>query len=100
MPLYTNANFYLKTKTDRSVTYQYKKYQTSACAICAVKSLCTAQAKRGRFIERSEFAGAAEENAKRYKSNWPLYRKRQEINQHIFRTIKLLCKTKIWMGVF
>ena len=86
--LHSNGSFYSKTRTDRSVTYQYKKYHTSACASCAVKSLCTAQAKRGRFIERSEFASAAEENAKQYKSNWPLYRKRQEINEHIFGTIK------------
>ena len=28
--LYTNGNFYSKTKTDRSLTYQYKKYHTAA----------------------------------------------------------------------
>ncbi len=86
--LYTNGNWYSKTRTDRSVTYQYKKYHTTACASCGVKSLCTAQTKRGRFIERSEFAQAAETNAKNYKSNWKLYRQRQEINEHIFGTIK------------
>ena len=86
--LHTNGNWYSKTKTDRSTPYQYRKFHTSACADCAVKKYCTAQAKRGRFIERSEFANAAEENAKRYKANWSLYRKRQEINEHIFGTIK------------
>ena len=39
-------------------------------------------------IERSEFASAVEENNKHYKDNAVLYRKRQEINEHIFGTIK------------
>lgn len=86
--LHTNGTWYTKTKTSRSVPYRYRKFHTGACASCAVKSLCTAQAKRGRFIERSEFAQAAEQNAKHYKTNWDLYRKRQEINEHIFGTIK------------
>ena len=86
--LHTNGNWYSKTKTDRSTPYQYRKFHTPACATCAVKAFCTAQVKRGRFIERSEFAKAAEANAKQYKDNWMLYRKRQEINEHIFGTIK------------
>lgn len=86
--LHTNGTWYTKTKTSRSTPYRYRKFHTGACATCAVKKLCTAQAKRGRFIERSEFAAAAEQNAKHYKANWNLYRKRQEINEHIFGTIK------------
>jgi transposase len=86
--LHTNGTWYTKTKTVRSIPYRYRKFHTGACATCAVKSLCTAQAKRGRFIERSEFAAAAEQNAQHYKANWDLYRKRQEINEHIFGTIK------------
>jgi hypothetical protein len=39
-------------------------------------------------IDRSEYAQAVEENAERYKNNKELYRKRQEINEHIFGTIK------------
>ena len=86
--LHTNGTWYTKTKTARSTPYRYRKFHTRACATCAVKTLCTAQTKRGRFIERSEFAAAAEQNAKHYKANWDLYRKRQEINEHIFGTIK------------
>ena len=41
-----------------------------------------------RVIQRSEYAEAVEANAKRYKENKELYRKRQEINEHIFGTIK------------
>ena len=68
--------------------YQYKKYRTPKCATCAVKHLCTGRAQGGREIERSEFADAVEANGKRYRENPQLYRKRQEINEHIFGTIK------------
>jgi hypothetical protein len=50
--------------------------------------LCTAKADGRREIERSEFAEASEENTLRYKANSKLYRTRQEINEHIFGTIK------------
>jgi hypothetical protein len=39
-------------------------------------------------IDRSQYADAVEENLKRYQANPQLYRKRQEINEHIFGTIK------------
>lgn len=39
-------------------------------------------------IDRSQYANAVEENNKRYHANAQLYRKRQEINEHIFGTIK------------
>jgi hypothetical protein len=51
----------------------------------SVKHLCTARpAGRNRS---SEYAQGVEENNKRYQEN-PLYRTRQEINEHIFGTIK------------
>jgi hypothetical protein len=53
-----------------------------------VKDLCTGRKDGRREIERSEYAEAVEQNAKDYKSNQGLYRKRQEINEHIFGTIK------------
>lgn len=42
----------------------------------------------GRDIDRSQYADAVEENNKRYHANVQFYRKRQEINEHIFGTIK------------
>ncbi|MFH6999394.1 transposase [Flavobacterium sp. FlaQc-57] len=42
----------------------------------------------GWDIDRSQYADAVEENNKRYHANAQLYRKRQEINEHIFGTIK------------
>lgn len=75
-------------KRDLNVSYQFKKYRTTSCTSCPVKDLCTGRKDGRREIERSEYAEAVEQNAKDYKSNQGLYRKRQEINEHIFGTIK------------
>jgi transposase len=69
-------------------SYEFKKYRTSACKECPVQSLCTSRADGRREIERSQYADAVEENNQRYRENGQLYRKRQEINEHIFGTIK------------
>jgi len=68
-------------------SYNFKKYRTPKCKECPVKFLCTSRAA-GREIDRSQYADAVEENNKRYHENPQLYRKRQEINEHIFGTIK------------
>ena len=84
--LQTTGKWHKKTRERDS--YEFKKYRTSACKECPVKSLCTSRATGGREIERSQYAGAVEENNQRYRENGQLYRKRQEINEHIFGTIK------------
>jgi transposase len=76
------------TKVNGNNQYKFKKYRTSACNGCRVKALCTGRVQGGREIDRSEYAEAVEENRERYKANEALYRKRQEINEHIFGTIK------------
>lgn len=76
------------TKVNGNNTYQFKKYRTPACTTCAVKHLCTGKEKGGREIERNQYAEVVEENSRRYKQNAELYRTRQEINEHIFGTIK------------
>lgn len=73
-------------KTDKE-SYTFKRYRTSKCRTCPVQHLCTSR-KAGRDIDRSQYADAVEENNKRYHENAQLYRKRQEINEHIFGTIK------------
>lgn len=83
--LHTTGTWHKKTSTN---SYNFKKYRTPKCKACPVKNLCTGRAKGGREIDRSEFAEAVEQNNERYKSNQQLYRKRQEINEHIFGTIK------------
>jgi transposase len=85
--LTTTGSWHKKTgRTDQS-GYQFQKYRTPACRTCPVKDLCTSR-KGGREIDRSQYADAVEENQRRYQANPQLYRKRQEINEHIFGTIK------------
>jgi transposase len=74
-------------KTRERDPYEFKKYRTPACKECPVKSLCTSRTG-GREIDRSQYADAVQENNQRYQENQQLYRKRQEINEHIFGTIK------------
>lgn len=76
------------TKKREGGSHQFKKYRTNACKTCEALKLCTAKADGRREIERSEFAEAVELNNKNYKEHYQLYRKRQEINEHIFGTIK------------
>jgi transposase len=83
--LKTTGSWHKKT-TDRD-SYEFKRYRTPKCKKCPVKHLCTSRAS-GREIDRSQYADAVEENNKRYYANPQLYRKRQEINEHIFGTIK------------
>jgi transposase len=83
--LTTTGNWYKKT-TDKD-SYDFKRYGTQKCRECPVKDLCTSRSE-GRKLDRSQYADAVEENNKRYHANSQLYRKRQEINEHIFGTIK------------
>lgn len=76
------------TKKREGGSHRYKKYRTPACKTCPALNLCTAKSDRRREIERSEYAEATELNNKNYKEQYQLYRKRQEINEHIFGTIK------------
>ena len=85
--LKTTARWHKKSGRTEQSGYQFKKYRTSACKECPVKHLCTSRTA-GREIDRSEYADAVEENNKRYQENPQLYRTRQEINEHIFGTIK------------
>lgn len=81
----TTGHWHKKTKDRES--YEFKRYRTPKCRECPVKHLCTSRTA-GRDIDRSQYADAVEENNKRYHANAQLYRKRQEINEHIFGTIK------------
>lgn len=85
--LTTSGKWHKKSRDSENTSYMFQKYRTSACKKCPVKAQCTSR-KDGREIDRSEYAEAVEENHKRYKENAQLYRKRQEINEHIFGTIK------------
>lgn len=84
--LKTTGSWHKKTRERDS--YNFKKYRTPDCATCPVKHLCTGRASGGRELERSQYADAVELNNRNYDTNKELYRKRQEINEHIFGTIK------------
>ena len=85
--LTTTGRWHKKTGRTEESGYNFQKYRTPACKTCLVKGLCTSR-NGGREIDRSQYADAVEENHQRYKDNPQLYRKRQEINEHIFGTIK------------
>ena len=85
--LKTTGRWHKKSGRTEQSCYQFKKYRTPTCKECPVKHLCTSRTA-GREIDRSEYADAVEENNKRYQENPQLYRTRQEINEHIFGTIK------------
>jgi transposase len=84
--LTTTGTWHVKTRDNGS--HQFKKYRTRACKTCEALRLCTAKADGRREIERSEYAEAIELNNKHYKEQYALYRKRQELNEHVFGTIK------------
>jgi transposase len=80
--LHTNGSLY-----DKGGDHRVKQYKTKACKQCPVRDHCT-KAKNGRMIERSEFAEAILRNNLAIEQNQELYRRRQEIVEHPFGTIK------------
>jgi transposase len=84
--LTSNGKYYEKIRKSRT-TYLIKKYSTSQCKTCPVKNLCTS-AKGSRQIERSQYQEVIDENNKRVDANAALCKKRQQIVEHPFGTIK------------
>jgi transposase len=80
--LFTNGNWY-----NKGYNYKIKQYKTKACKNCPSRALCT-KAKNGRIIERSEHAEAVNRNKLAIEQNKELYKRRQEIVEHPFGTIK------------
>jgi len=68
-------------------TYRFKRYTTTACKTCPAKPECS-KAKCGKAIQRSEFQELVDNNKKRIIQNKELYRKRQQIVEHPYGTIK------------
>jgi hypothetical protein len=85
--LTTNGIEYEKKHTGRT-TYLVKKYSTLQCNSCPVKHLCTSVKQGGRAIERSAYQDAIDANNKRVDENAALYKKRQQIIEHPYGTIK------------
>lgn len=79
-----NTNGTIYNKANHKVKH-YKNRQ--ACKTCELRAKCTTN-KNGRFIERSIYKEAIEENKKRVESNPNYYRLRQQITEHQFGTLK------------
>jgi len=79
--LHTNGNICKKRK------HRVKRYYTQACNGCELREKCTKN-KKGRFIERSIYQEALEENEERVTENPEYYRQRQQITEHQFGTLK------------
>jgi len=80
--LSTNATVYNKAN------HKVKHYKNrNACKTCNIRHLCTKN-KNGRFIERSIYQEALEENKKRVDLNPEYYRLRQQVTEHQFGTLK------------
>lgn len=68
-------------------TYMFKRYTTKACKSCQAKPECS-KAICGKAIQRSQYQSLVDENKKRINENKELYRKRQQIVEHPYGTIK------------
>ena len=68
-------------------TYRFKRYTTKACKTCIAKPECS-KAICGKAIQRSEFQEYVDRNRTNIDENKQLYRKRQQIVEHPYGTIK------------
>lgn len=80
--LRTNGTWYKKNRSARA-----KQYKTKACLDCDFHYVCT-RSLTGRVIERTEFTESIERNRQRVEADPELYRKRQQIVEHPYGTIK------------
>ena len=74
-------------KWHQAETYRFKRYTTPACKTCPVKPECS-KAVCGKAIQRSEYQELVDLNKERITQNKELYRKRQQIVEHPYGTIK------------
>ena len=88
--LTTNNHWYKKVylrDNKAKSTSLFKHYKTEKCLQCPVMHLCTVL-KRGRVMERSQYAEALEGNHQRLYQHPEIYLRRQQIVEHPFGTIK------------
>lgn len=92
--LRSNGKYYKKGKNKKGEPYRFKQYKAAhyICRTCEVCLLCVSEknlnSSRGRVLERGQYEDAVEANKERVRLNKDRYRKRQEIIEHQFGTIK------------
>jgi len=94
-PLKTNGTWYRKKNyNDYRKPFEFQRFicPIHTCRACPHKVDCVGKSNldksKGRQIERSQFDPYLENNERRYRINKERYRKRQEIVEHPFGTIK------------
>lgn len=92
--LKTNGSWYKKNNEQHRKSYQVQHYKLpfKVCNHCKFRDQCIGPSaiknRQGKYIERSEYQKAIDENIARIRLNKSLYRKRQSIVEHPFGTIK------------
>ena len=92
--LKSNGKWYNRNNGKLRKAYRVKHYKLpfAVCNACPLKVECAGKSNlansKGKYIERSERQEYIDENTERVKLNKELYRKRQEIVEHPFGTIK------------
>jgi transposase len=88
--LQTNNNWYLHSEKHHKegTGFRFRRYVTKDCKTCPSRHKCTQGKHNGRAIDRNEHADAIEANAKRVNDNPGYYRKRQQIAEHMYGTLK------------
>jgi len=84
--LSTNGSWY-KERTSSGNIIWFKQYKIKACKHCRLRSECT-RSKKGRLIQRSEYAEYYERNRNNTLEKEHLYKRRQAIVEHPYGTIK------------
>jgi transposase len=82
----TNGSWYKQLSGSGSISW-FKQYKTKACKHCDLRDQCT-RSKKGRLIQRSEYAEYYEKNRINTIDKEHLYKRRQEIVEHPYGTIK------------
>lgn len=92
--LKSNGTLYKKNNGKLRQAFHVKHYKLpyAICAACEHRMECAGPANlsnsKGRYIERNEYEDYIEENKERVQQYKELYRKRQQIIEHPFGTIK------------
>ncbi len=68
--------------------YRFRQFKTNMCNVCTAREKCTTSKHNGKTIQRSEYTKYLVANKIRVEKNNELYRKRQQIVEHPFGTIK------------
>ena len=85
---YTCPQGHALPKRSKKTAQRQKYYNKSACSNCPHRSECIKGNAKYRTVTRSHYSKIYEQADKRFAENKELYRRRQEIVEHPFGTVK------------